>query len=73
MIAVKYRGEPVAVQRMDLVVQAVVIVELKAVESLNAVHQAQIMSYMMASGIRAGLLMNFGGLTLKQGLRRIVI
>ncbi|MSO55378.1 MAG: GxxExxY protein [Acidobacteria bacterium] len=72
-IAVKYRNEPVAVQRMDLVVDAAAVVELKAVETLNAVHQAQLMSYMRAAGIRAGLLMNFGGLTLKQGLRRIVI
>jgi GxxExxY protein len=72
-IVVKYRGEAIAVQRIDLIVESAVIVELKAVETLTAIHQAQLMSYMRASAIRAGLLMNFGGTTLKQGLKRIVI
>ncbi len=72
-IVVKYRGEPIAVQRIDLIVESAVIVELKAVDALTAVHHAQLMSYMRASAIRAGLLMNFGGLMLKQGLKRIVI
>ena len=66
-IIVKYRGQPIAVQRIDLIVESAVIVELKAVEALTSIHQAQLMSYMRASAIRAGLLMNFGGLTLKQG------
>ena len=72
-IVVRYRGESVALHRLDLVIDSAVIVELKAVESLNPVHQAQLMSYMRAADIRAGLLMNFGGVTLKQGLKRIVI
>ena len=72
-VIVTYRGQAVSVHRMDLIVDSVVVVELKAVEALGAVHQAQIMSYMRAAGLRAGLLMNFGRLTLKQGLKRIVI
>ena len=70
---VKYRDRPVAVHRVDVVVADQVIVELKAVSSLNEIHQAQLLSYLKATGIRAGLLMNFGGVTLRAGLRRLVV
>src|SRR4026207_1676857 len=58
---VKYRDQPVAMQRVDLVVDSQVILELKAVGSLSEIHQAQLLSYLRATGLRAGLLMNFGG------------
>ena len=70
---VKYRDRPVAVHRVDLVVSDQIIVELKAVAALEEIHQAQLISYLKATGIRAGLLMNFGGVTLRAGLRRIVL
>lgn len=70
---VKYRDRPVAVHRVDLVVFDQIIVELKAVAALEEIHQAQLISYLKATGIRAGLLMNFGGVTLRAGLRRIVL
>lgn len=70
---VKYRNRPVAVQRVDLVVADLVIVELKAVQCLEEIHCAQLLSYLKGTGIRAGLLMNFGGTTLRAGLRRIVV
>ncbi len=70
---VKYRDRPVAVHRVDLVVSDQIIVELKAVAALEEIHQAQLISYLKATGIRAGLLMNFGGVTLRSGLRRIVL
>lgn len=70
---VKYREEPVALQRVDLVVGERVIVELKATFSLEQIHYAQLLSYLRASGLRAGLLMNFGGRTLRAGLKRLVI
>jgi GxxExxY protein len=69
----KYRSQPVAVQRVDLVVAGQVIVELKAVRCLEEIHGAQLLSYLKGTGIRAGLLMNFGGVTLRAGLRRIVV
>ena len=50
-----------------------VIVELKAVRALDEVHTAQMLSYLQASGLRVGLLMNFSGATLKAGLRRVVL
>ena len=70
---VSYRNQPVAVQRVDLVVADQVIVELKAVRSLEEIHHAQLLSYLKGTGMRAGLLMNFGGITLRNGLRRIVV
>jgi len=73
VFTVKYRDRPVALQRVDLVVESQVILELKAVRSLDEIHHAQLLSYLKATGLRAGLLMNFGGATLRAGLRRVVL
>ena len=73
MFVVKYHERPIATHRVDLIVGGQVILELKAVAALEEIHGAQVMSYLRATGLRAGLLMNFGGVTLKAGLRRIVI
>jgi GxxExxY protein len=72
-VVVKYRNEPIALHRIDLVVYGSVIVELKAVSSIGPVHVAQVLSYLKATGLRVGLLMNFGGATLRDGLRRVVL
>ena len=72
-IAIFYRGTPVGFHKIDLVVWEDVIVELKAVRALNEVHTAQMLSYLRASGLRIGLLMNFNEATLKAGLRRVVL
>jgi GxxExxY protein len=58
--------------RLDLVIDHVVIIEIKAVEALSAVHQAQLLTYLKLSGIRLGLLMNFNVLLFKQRLKRVV-
>jgi GxxExxY protein len=63
----------VAAHRVDLIVGAQVIVELKAVPAREEIHGACLLSYLRATGLRAGLLMNFGGVTLRAGLRRMVI
>ncbi len=57
--------------RIDLLVDGVVV-ELKAVDSLNAVHKAQVLSYLKLSGCQVGLLINFNVKLLKDGVRRIV-
>lgn len=59
--------------RLDLVVEDTVIVELKAVEALAPIHQAQILSYLKLSGKPIGLLINFHSLHLKDGIKRFVI
>jgi GxxExxY protein len=59
--------------RLDLVVEDTVIVELKAVEALAPIHQAQILSYLKLSGKPIGILINFHVLHLKDGIKRFVL
>ncbi len=56
--------------RMDLLVEDVVLIELKSVDAFNPVHEAQILTYMKFAGIRTGLLINFNVKMLRNGLRR---
>jgi len=58
--------------RIDLLVENLVIVELKSVDALAPIHQAQILSYLKLSGKSLGLLINFNVVHLKDGLRRFV-
>jgi GxxExxY protein len=58
--------------RIDLLVEGHVIVELKSVEQLAPVHGKQVLTYLRLLNLPVGLLINFGGATLKEGLRRIV-
>lgn len=58
--------------RIDLLVEDVVIVELKAVENMNPIFEAQILSYLKLSHLEVGLLINFHVPRLKDGIRRIV-
>jgi GxxExxY protein len=59
--------------RIELLVEDLVIVEVKSVEALAAVHHAQALSYLKLSGKRLGLLINFNTLHLKDGIKRFVI
>jgi len=58
--------------RMDLVVAELVIVEVKSVDAVSPVHQAQLLSYLKLSGKSIGLLINFNVVHLKDGIRRFV-
>jgi GxxExxY protein len=58
--------------RLDLVVAEQVIVELKAVDKLIPIHEAQLISYLKLSGCKVGLLINFNVPLLKDGIKRIV-
>jgi GxxExxY protein len=59
--------------RMDLVIQRELIIEIKAVERLMPIHEAQVLTYLRLSGRKIGLLMNFNSLVLKDGLRRFML
>jgi GxxExxY protein len=59
--------------RIDLLVENTIIVELKAVESLLPIHQAQLMSYLKLSQKRLGLLINFNSVYLRDGIKRIIL
>lgn len=72
-IRVTYRGRALRAQRLDLVVEDQLVVELKAVERLEPVHQAQLLSYMKAGSFKVGLLMNFHSELLKSSLRRFIL
>jgi GxxExxY protein len=58
--------------RVDLLVEGVVVVELKSVEKLAPVHGKQILTYLRLLNLPVGLLINFGASTLKEGLQRVV-
>jgi len=58
--------------RLDLLVEGEVVVEVKAVEKLAPIHEAQVISYLRLSGHTVGLLVNFNVILLKDGLRRLV-
>ncbi len=58
--------------RLDLLVENAVVVELKSVDSLLPIHEAQLLSYLKLSGCRVGLLINFNETVLKNGIRRRV-
>jgi len=58
--------------RLDLLVDSLVVVEIKAVERLLPVHEAQLLTYLKLSRRRLGILMNFNVVLIKDGLRRIV-
>ena len=59
--------------RVDLMVEDKLIVELKSVEHIQQVHEAQLLTYMKLAGIRTGLLINFNVTQLKNGIKRYVL
>jgi GxxExxY protein len=68
---VRYEGTVVGDYQADLVVSAKVVIECKAVNNLDPVHEAQLMNYLKASGLRVGLLINFARPKLQY--RRLVV
>jgi GxxExxY protein len=73
-LPVQYDGHQIDVgYRIDLLVEDQVVVELKAVESLAPIHEAQLLTYLKLSGKKVGLLINFNVLHLKDGIKRRVL
>lgn len=72
-LPVVYRGAKLELgYRMDLVDESLVIVEIKSVEGISPVHQAQVICYLKLSGKSIGLLINFNVVHLKDGIKRFV-
>lgn len=72
-IAIEFEGTRFdAAFKADLIVGGRLIVEIKSIERLNAVHAKQLLTYLRLTKQPLGLLINFGGATLKEGLRRLV-
>ena len=72
-VSVRYRDIDITGQRVDLIVEGDIVVELKAVIRLDEVHRAQLISYLRTTGLRGGLLINFRVPVLQRGLRRVVL
>ena len=68
-----YKGHPVGHGRIDLLVADTLLVELKAVDELAAIHRAQVIAYLRALGKPLGLLINFNVPQLRDGIRRIIL
>lgn len=71
-ITVPYKTIRIPGQRLDLLVGGRVIVELKCVEDFAPIHQAQLLSYLKATDLRLGLLVNFKAQMLRDGIKRVV-
>ncbi len=69
-VMVRYRGVVVGDYVVDILVEDALLVEVKAIDRLSPVHEAQLMNYLRATDCRVGLLLNFGGPQL--GIRRLV-
>ena len=72
-VPVDYKGHAVGEARLDLLVGGALVVELKAVDALAPIHTAQVISYLKASGMRLGLLINFNVVVLKEGIKRVIL
>jgi GxxExxY protein len=72
-IVVSYQGVELGVGfRADLIVEDLVIVEIKSVEALHPVHPKQLLTYLKVTGKKLGLLINFSERIIKNGIKRIV-
>ena len=70
-VSIAFEGEEVGTHRLDLLVGGEIVVELKAIKALEDIHFAQVKSYLKATGLHVGLLMNFNAPTLV--VKRIVL
>jgi GxxExxY protein len=72
-VALRYKGRDVGSFVLDFIVDDKVVLELKAVERQHAVHKAQVLSYLHATSLRLGLLINFNVPVLWRGVERVVL
>jgi len=68
-----YKDFDVGKHRLDFMVEKHVILELKAVENIHPIHEAQLLTYLKATGIKVGLLINFNNQRIVDGLKRIIL
>jgi GxxExxY protein len=72
MVPISYRGRPIPhAYRLDLLVDRVVIVEIKATERVAPIHKCQVLTHLRLMRLRVGLVLNFGLETMKDGIDRI--
>jgi GxxExxY protein len=71
MLKTTYKGYELSPQRLDILVENEVVVELKSLSKMADAHTAQVLSYLKATGLKRGLLINFGEQRLIDGVKRI--
>lgn len=72
-ILVPYKDHLIDGHRLDLIIEGVVIVELKAIPRITELHRRQVLSYLKATGLRLGYVMYFNSEVLKDGTKRVVL
>ena len=73
-LPVIYKGVQLqSAYRLDLLIEARLIVEIKAIDRIMPIHEAQLLTYLRISGHRTGLILNFNHAVLKDGIRRMVL
>ena len=71
---VKYKGIRLDCgYRLDVLVERTLVIELKSVDEIKGIHEAQLLTYMKLAGLSTGLLINFNVRTLKNGIKRFVL
>jgi len=73
MLPTYYKGRPLGRYEIDLIVEELIIVEIKSVSHLTAVFEAQLLTYLRLADKRVGLLINFNSRLLKEGIKRLVL
>ena len=73
IIPVIYKGRAIGEYRLDLMVEDLVIVEIKSVERFDPIFEAQLLTYLKITGKKVGLLLNFNSRLLKDGIRRFIL
>lgn len=72
-VPIAYKGRSLGEYRLDLIVENEIIVELKAVDRVDSVFEAQLLSYLRITGKKLGLLLNFNVPALRRGIKRIIL
>ena len=72
-VPVMYKGQAIGNNFIDILVQDTIVLELKSVDKLHPVHEAQIITYLKISNKQIGFLINFNTRILKQGIKRFVL
>jgi GxxExxY protein len=73
VLPVVYKGRRIGEYRLDLLVEDLIIVEIKSVERFDPLFEAQVLTYLRVTGKKVGLLINFNSRLLKDGVRRFVL
>jgi GxxExxY protein len=70
---VVYKGQSIGEHRLDLIVENLVVIEIKSVERFDPIFEAQVLTYLRVAGKKVGLLMNFNSRLLRDGIKRFVL